>query len=406
MACIVSRTDGPRLRKIDPLAIDPAGQMRRHGHVCGHGDDALAHRQAAEGAEDTSERLLGRRLVRVALLERLGDRRRRRRGRGRSEQTWQGANQRGLRALRGEARPFVPGRHRQPVRSSSIWPVLSGAVWLRGSAASGVPHPLIVWARMTVALSLSTRDVEGIEDEPEIVASDIRDQARELVVGERREEPVQRAVGFAPTRGDQNFFARRSPARAGAGGSRRGSTRSSERAAGRRRRARRGHAGVRPIGARPRSSRWPETGRRSAEGGNRGRCGRGSADSRPRSTGRCRDGVPPLRRGPPTRCPRRARRRPPSPPLARDAPRRRDRPGSVRESAERREDGAEPHRPGGELDDLRVFPPARIGLESSEAAERLEIVDGETAAEVLDRVEGRRRVRLHGHGVTGPRARK
>ena len=57
------------------------------------------------------------------------------------------------------------------------------------------------------------------------------------------------------------------------------------------------------------------------------------------------------------------------------------------EGAERRRDGAEPHRARRQLDDLGILPPARICLEAAEHPEALEIGLGEPPAKVLDRIE-------------------
>ena len=64
------------------------------------------------------------------------------------------------------------------------------------------------------------------------------------------------------------------------------------------------------------------------------------------------------------------------------------------QAAERGGDRAQPHRAGRQIDHARVLAPARIGLQTAEGPERLQIVDAETAAQVLDRVERGRGVRL------------
>ena len=68
---------------------------------------------------------------------------------------------------------------------------------------------------------------------------------------------------------------------------------------------------------------------------------------------------------------------------------------------EGRHHGAEPHRARGQLHHAGIFPPARIGLESAEAPQAHELVGRQPPAQVLDGIEDRRGMGLHGHHLAG-----
>ena len=67
---------------------------------------------------------------------------------------------------------------------------------------------------------------------------------------------------------------------------------------------------------------------------------------------------------------------------------------------------AQADRAGGEVDVVAVLGPRGVGLRPSEGAERLQLRPGLAAEEILDGVEDRACVRLHGHPVLGPEHRE
>jgi len=69
--------------------------------------------------------------------------------------------------------------------------------------------------------------------------------------------------------------------------------------------------------------------------------------------------------------------------------------------AEARLDGAESHRARGDVDDVGILAPARIGLQATEPAEVAECLRVEAPAQVLDRVECGRSMGLDRDGVAG-----
>ena len=70
--------------------------------------------------------------------------------------------------------------------------------------------------------------------------------------------------------------------------------------------------------------------------------------------------------------------------------------------AERRHDRAQTHRPRRQIDDLGILSAARIRLQTAELSQRRQPRTIESAAQELDRVERRRRVRFRGDDVARP----
>ena len=62
----------------------------------------------------------------------------------------------------------------------------------------------------------------------------------------------------------------------------------------------------------------------------------------------------------------------------------------------------QPHGAGGEIDVVGIFGPGRIGLRTTEAPESLQLIQRLITEQILDRVEYRACVRLHGNPVLGP----
>ena len=72
---------------------------------------------------------------------------------------------------------------------------------------------------------------------------------------------------------------------------------------------------------------------------------------------------------------------------------------AVRDRAPDRRRRAEPDRAGRVVDRVRVLGPRGVGLQPAELAQRLQVGAVEPAEQVVDRVEHRRRMRLHAHAV-------
>ena len=72
---------------------------------------------------------------------------------------------------------------------------------------------------------------------------------------------------------------------------------------------------------------------------------------------------------------------------------------AVRERAPHRRRRAEPDGPGGVVDRVGVLGPRRVGLEPAELAQRRQVGAVEPPEQVVERVQDRRRVRLHADAV-------
>ena len=254
--------------------------------------------------------------------------------------------------------------------------------------------------RRPVALALGLR--EGLEDQHEIVAPRVRDQRRQLVVADRAEQPVERGVGAPVGAGDERLAdrPRRLPEKPQVLGVRH-----------------RVEPALEPLAAgrgEPRAEPPPPAQLGDAPAARR---------EHPAELARPRVGHDPVERltvhvhdpeDPAEPRHRLLGERLPDVALVElgvadhddDAPRR-PRPEVIdevlrAERAEGRLHGAEPHRARGELDELRVLPPARIGLEAAELAQPGERLHRQAPPQVLEGVEGGRRVGLHRDEVVGP----
>ena len=288
----LSTRAGLDARHVDALAVDPAREVRGHRHVGGERDDAVADGQAAEPAERAAEGLLARALRRIAT--RRGDResraaRRRAAGGAKTRAPARSARPRALAG--GKAAPTRrPARSRAGRAARRAGAAVRSAPWFIGSAASGKPQPLIVSARIThgpvpVPLRLRRRPRDG----GEVVAAHVADQRVQGLVGACRRGSRSSAASVSPSRAVTSAL-RTAPA-----GRRRSAwysafDRPSSRA---RRRSPPGRAKSARSREPQRSSMTCQPAAREpraelARAARRGRRGRGSGDSCPRSRAGCR----------------------------------------------------------------------------------------------------------------------